>query len=111
MEYDVPRSTCHQAFTSWLVCVTEPSLRFPSVFPSTASCAPTCAAVYPLMFDDWLAALPTATSTGMGVLVGVAVLTGVLLGVFVTVGVGVILGVLLGIGVLVGVAVARGKPK
>src|ERR1039457_6102334 len=40
MAADAPRSTCHQALRSWLVAVTEPSVKVPSVLPSTADAAP-----------------------------------------------------------------------
>ena len=33
---EAPRSTCHHALASTLVCVTEPSAKMPSLFPSIA---------------------------------------------------------------------------
>src|SRR5437016_1895481 len=53
---EAPRSTCHQAFGSALVAVTDPSKKFPSVLPSTADAA--AASAYPGNVLLWLANLP-----------------------------------------------------
>src|SRR5258707_556963 len=59
---EAPRSTCHQALASEFVWATEPSEKFPSVFPSTALVAPAnepqpvsvllCIAVFPCARSD-----------------------------------------------------------
>src|ERR1017187_1011791 len=55
---EAPRSTCHQAFRSALVAVTEPSKKLPSRLPSTADDAP--AVAYPAMVLLCVAVLPNA---------------------------------------------------
>src|ERR1039457_4368007 len=58
MAAEAPKSTCHHAFGSRLVAVTEPSEKFPSVLPSTAAAA--LSVGYPGSVLLWVAALPCA---------------------------------------------------